>query len=145
MSAPSKLDGNQILRHAFNDATGLLQTSATLTASSAEVVILQTDDSIQTVPFRGTVTDRSGVTSATPNTSTQVVAINASRKYFFIQNLDSTNDIFINLTTAASTTAGTSIRLPAKAAYVMESGFISTEAINVVSATASVSFVAKEG
>ena len=141
----SRLDANQILRHAYDDASGLLKTSATLTASSAEVVISQADDSIQTVPFRGTVTDRSGSTSLSINTSTQVVAANPTRKYFFIQNLDSTNDIFINLTSAASTTVTGSIRIPAKAAFVMESGFISTEAINVVSAFASVKFTAKEG
>jgi hypothetical protein len=92
----------------------------------------------------GTIyTDRSGTTSGTPSTSTQVAAYNQQRRYFIIQNLSATATIYVNFTSSASTT--NSLQLLPGGSYVMESNTITTEAINVLSATASVPFAAKEG
>lgn len=44
---PSKKDGMQVLKYAFDDATGSLRTNATLTADGAEVEISHSDDSIK--------------------------------------------------------------------------------------------------
>lgn len=46
--APSPLDGNQVLQHAFIDATGELRVAATLVpGGSSEVIISHVDDSIR--------------------------------------------------------------------------------------------------
>jgi hypothetical protein len=95
----------------------------------------------------GLLTDRSGSTSATPSTSTQVAAVNPTRKYFLIQNQGATA-IYVNFTSAAAATG--SIKLgpdtgSGGGSYVMENGFVSSEAINVFSTAASMAFMAKEG
>ena len=71
------------------------------------------------------------------------MATNANRKYLFIQNLDSTNTIYINFTSAASNGTG-SLTLGPLASYVQESGFVTTEAITVLATVASVNFTAKQ-
>ncbi len=113
-------------------------------SGETEVLLSEADDSIQVVAYRGTLTDRSGTTSGTPGTSTQVCAANSSRRYFFIQNLSTTTDIYINIGAAASAGSG-SILLAPKAGFVFEDSFVSTQAVNVVSASASIAFSAKEG
>lgn len=86
--------------------------------------------------------DRSGSTSATPNTSTQIIPINIDRKYLFIQNVD-TSVIWINFTVNA-TTSQPSISLIPGSSFVMEGTAITTEAINIISSVASVEYTAKE-
>ena len=94
-------------------------------------------------PAKGTLTDRSGLTSATPSTSTTAIAANASRKYLLIQNVSTTATIWVNFTSAA-TADQPSFQLTPGSSIVQESGFVSTEAVTVLSATASVSYTAKE-
>lgn len=93
---------------------------------------------------RGPTIDRSGSTSATPSTSTTLANANVNRNYILIQNLSSTAPIYINFTSAASATVG-SFYIAPLGSYVAESGFIPTEAITVLSASASISYIAKEG
>jgi hypothetical protein len=112
-------------------------------AGSLPVTIASDQTAIPIKPTNGTLTDRSGATSGTPSTSTQVAAANATRKYFILQNLDTTNAVWINFTTAAAATQP-SIKLNPLDVFVMEAGFVSTEAINILSAVASVNFSAKE-
>ena len=92
---------------------------------------------------RGAFTNRSGATSATASTSTQLAPANAARRFLFIQNVG-TADIWINFGAAAN--AGQpSIKLTANSIFQMDgSGFVSTEAVNVLSATASIAYTAKE-
>lgn len=90
----------------------------------------------------GIFIDRSGTTSSTPNTSTQIAPINLSRKYIFIQNVDEAT-IWINFTSAA-TIGQPSIELTGGSSFVLEGTSISTEAINVISASTSVPYTVKE-
>lgn len=99
--------------------------------------------SLKIAPSQGIMTDGSASTSATPSTSTQIFAANDSRKYLFIQNLDASNYIYINFTSAAANNTG-SIALAPGAGFVMESSYVSTEAVNVLSAAASIKFTAKQ-
>jgi hypothetical protein len=93
-------------------------------------------------PVAGVLTDRSG-TITTGGTRQQLAPGNASRKYFLIENL-STGDLWINFGVAA--VAGQpSIKIPAGAGFVMESGFVSNQAIDVLGATTAQAFAAKEG
>lgn len=94
------------------------------------------------IEARGILIDRSGFTSATPNTSTQVMTINLDRKYLFIQNVDNST-IWINFTSQANLGSG-SIELISGASFVMEAAAITTEAMYVISGTASVPYTAKE-
>jgi hypothetical protein len=104
---------------------------------------LQSNQSNYAQPTGTIYVDRSGSTSATPSTSTQVAAYNQQRRYFIVQNLSTSATIYINFTTAAATTG--SLQLLPGGSYVMESNTITTEAINVLSTVASVPFAAKEG
>lgn len=97
--------------------------------------------SVQAAPFRGTLTDRSGTASTT---STQIMAANSSRTYLFIENLDISIDMHVNFTSAATVSSG-SVRVPPGASYIMESGFVSTEAVFLRSASGTPLFTAKEG
>lgn len=123
------------------------QLPATLGAKTSALstsVVLATDQAA--VPIKsgnGTLTDNSGSTSATVSTSTTLMAINAARKYLLIQNLSTTATIYINFTSAASATAASIALLPL-GAFVQESGFVTTELVTVLSATASVPYAAKQ-
>lgn len=88
----------------------------------------------------GTLTNRSG--TATTG-SVEVIAANAARKYLFIQNV-SNGEQWINFTASANTDQP-SIRLTAGASFVMESNFISTEAVNIIKKSGGGEFTAKEG
>lgn len=91
---------------------------------------------------KGAFIDRSGTTSNSSNTSTQVVATNPNRSYFFIQNIGS-DTIWINFTNNA-VVGSSSIQLESGASFVMEGSSISTEVINIISTAISVPFTAKE-
>lgn len=97
----------------------------------------------QITPVKGTLTDNSGSTSATPSTSTQIMAANSSRKYLLIENLSTTVNIYINFTSAATAGSGSYLLLPG-GSIVQETGFVSTEAVTVLSTTASVPYTAKQ-
>lgn len=90
----------------------------------------------------GAVTDGSG-TIASGGDSQSLFAINANRRYLFIQNLDDAEDLWINFTDDADIDTEGSIRLGPWAAF--ESGnFVSTEAVKINAATTSHKFTAKE-
>jgi hypothetical protein len=91
---------------------------------------------------RGTLTDRSG-TVATGGVSQQVMAANTARKYLLFENV-STEDKWINFTTAA-TAAQPSILIKPNGSYELEGNYITTEAMNVISASTSSPYTAKEG
>lgn len=91
----------------------------------------------------GTLTNRSGATSGTPSTSTQIMAANPGRKYLLVQNLGATN-ISINFTASADAT-NSILLLAGGGSFVQENSYVSTEAVNVFSAGTSIAFMAKEG
>jgi hypothetical protein len=92
----------------------------------------------------GTFTNRSG-TVATGGTSQTLAASNASRKRLIIQNpCSATESLFINFTTAASTSAGNSLELVPCGSYDTAGAPPTTEQVNVTAATTSHAFVAKE-
>jgi hypothetical protein len=96
-------------------------------------------------PTTGTLTDASGSTSATPSTSTTATAANTARKYLLFQNVSQTAaTIWINFTSAASATVG-SYEILAGGSLVQEASYISTEAVTVLSTTASVPYILKTG
>jgi hypothetical protein len=75
-----------------------------------------------------------------------LAAANANRKVLFIANPPSaTESLFINFTSAASTTALGSIELAAGGSYVDPPGFVTLELVTVTAATAGHAFIAKEG
>jgi hypothetical protein len=92
-------------------------------------------------PTTGVLTDRSG-TLAAGGVAQTVCAANGVRKYFLFENV-STADLWINFTTAA-VIGEPSIRITPKGSLVMESSFISTEAVSVIGATISQAYTAKE-
>ena len=95
-----------------------------------------------TQPTRGALTNRSG-SITTGGTSQQLAAANAVRNYLFIENV-SANDIWFNFGTAAVVDQP-SIRLLPGQSFSMEGSFVSTEVVNIISATTGDKFVAKEG
>lgn len=93
-------------------------------------------------PLRGTLTDASG-SITTGGASQQVFAVNATRTMFMIQNV-SDEDLWINFTSAASAGAGSYKLTPGGLITSQGVGFTSTEAINILGATAGKEFTAKQ-
>lgn len=92
----------------------------------------------------GTVTDGSGAIG-TGGVSQTVFAANASRKYFFYQNIDTSEAQYINFNGAA-TVDSNSLRIDPLASLTMTAGdFVSTDAITCISATIAKKFIAKQG
>ena len=118
-----------------------VQTLTGITSATRQIIRAQASTSAFQQPAGGILTDASGTTSGTGNTSTTALAANSLRKYFMIQNIG-TAVIWFNFTSAAST-GGASIQLPAGSGFLQESGFVSGEAINVLSTTASVPYTIK--
>lgn len=92
---------------------------------------------------QGTLTNRSGVLAAGA-TSQQLMAANAARRYFFIQNLDAAEDLWFNFTSNA-VVGQPSIKLGPGQAYENPPHFCSTEKITVIATTINHAFAAKEG
>lgn len=112
-------DSSSIVRTLKTDATGILYTSGAVS----------------------TFTDRSG-TITTGGTSQQLAPVNAARKYLIVQNI-STNNLYINFTSAATVGTG-SLLIPSNGTYVLEDNFVSSEAVNIIGATTGQAFTAKE-
>lgn len=90
--------------------------------------------------IRGALTDRNGsITQA--NLSQQVAPANLTRNYFIFQNVSDTD---MSLDFGIPAIIGTSFLVIAKASFVMEDSFISTQAINVICASQGKAFAAKE-
>lgn len=100
---------------------------------------------------RGTLTDRSGTMTAGA-TAQSLAGANAARKYLLITNpltateqgIAAAETLWINFTTTAVRTQP-SIPLEPGQTFVMEAGYVSTEAISVISTTIAHVYVAKEG
>lgn len=93
----------------------------------------------------GVITDFSS-TITVANTSQIAIPANANRKGFIIGNpINSTpENLFINFTTPASTSAFNSIEITPGNSYELLGPAIPTDAINIVALTASHAFIAKE-
>lgn len=118
-----------------------VQTLTGVTSITRTVVRNQSSQSSYNVPSGGNLTDASGTTSATPSTATTALVANSQRKYLLIQNTG-TNVIWFNFTTTA-VASQPSYELVAGGSFVQESGFVSGEAISVLSASASAPYALK--
>ena len=112
-------------------------------AASSIPVTLASDKPIPVDPSTGTLTDRSGTITA-GGTAQQLAAANTNRRYLLIQNEHATETLWFNFTTTA-TAAEPSFQIPAGGSFVMEAGYISTEAVSVIAATTGHPWTAKEG
>lgn len=90
----------------------------------------------------GSLSDSSGSTSVTANTSTLLMAANLNRKYLFIQNIDDAS-IWINFGGAANNTPG-NILITGGGSFVLEGSAITTQSIYVFSEGKSIPYTAKE-
>lgn len=93
-------------------------------------------------PAQAAFVDRSG-TITTGGTSQQLSPANPGRRYFSVENLSSTATLYINFTSAATAASGSIAILP-YGTWTMESSSITNEQINIISATTSAPFTAKE-
>lgn len=100
-----------------------------------------TGGSVPVTPTKGTLTDRSGSLTL-GGTAQTLAASNSSRKYFLFVNQSSGN-MWLNFTTTA-TQDQPSILIVSNGSLVMESSFVSTEAISVIGATTGQKWSAKE-
>jgi hypothetical protein len=111
--------------------------SAVGSANPLQVTLANTGantTALQVRPRNGTLTVTSGSTSASANTSAQALASNSSRQYLLIQNVSDT-DMYFNF----GATATTDHLFIAKSGggIVFESGFVPTDAVNVICSSAS--------
>lgn len=94
-------------------------------------------------PAQGTLTDRSG-TITVNNTSQQLAAANAARKYLYVRNTTSpASRMWINFTNDA-TQAQPSVPLESGEWYESGPGFVTTEKVTIIGAIGAL-FVGKEG
>lgn len=102
--------------------------------------------SFSTVPSSasagGSLTDQSGEIS-TGGQAQQLMAANVNRRYLLIQNL-SNGDLWFDFGVDAQADQP-SVKLSPGAAFVMESTFVSTQALSIFGATTGQAFAAKEG
>lgn len=92
-------------------------------------------------PYWVTITDRSGEIT-TGGTAQTAVAANTRRRYLFIQNISTNDNLWFNFTTTAVQDRP-SIKLTPGSSYEM-AGIVSTEAISVIGPTTGQDFVIKE-
>lgn len=90
----------------------------------------------------GALTDRSG-TIAAGGTSQVAAALNASRKYLFIENPDTAEDLWFNFGTAA-VVGQPSLKLLPGGSWESPASYIPTGSLNVIAATIAHQFVVKE-
>jgi len=90
----------------------------------------------QVRPRNGSVTVVAGATDSTPSTSAQALATNSSRQYLYIQN-NSDTDMYFNFG-ATATTSHLLVKTGASVAF--DSGFVPTDAVNVICGSASKSY-----
>lgn len=106
----------------------------------------QTNDRIdeliaKTGVVQGAATYRGG-TITTANTSQQLLAANAARHGFTVQN-QSTGDLYIKVG-AAATTNNVSLRIAPGVLYETPPHHVSTNVVNIIGATAGQAFYATE-
>lgn len=87
-------------------------------------------------PRNGSVTVVAGTTDSTPSTSAEALATNSSRQYLYIQN-NSDTDMYFNFGAAATTSH---LLVKAGVSVAFDSGFVPTNAVNVICGSASKSF-----
>jgi hypothetical protein len=87
-------------------------------------------------PRNGSVTVVAGTTDSTPSTSAEALATNSSRQYLYIQN-NSDTDMYFNFGAVATTSH---LLVKAGASVAFDSGFVPTNAVNVICGSASKSF-----
>jgi hypothetical protein len=114
--------------------------SAVGSANPLQVTLANTGantTALQVRPRNGALTVTSGSTSASANTSAQALASNSSRQYLLIQNVSDT-DMYFNF----GATATTDHLFIAKSGggIVFESGFVPTDAVNVICSASSKKF-----
>ena len=90
----------------------------------------------------GTFTDRSG-TIAAANVSQPLAPWNGSRQYFVFQNT-STQPLYLNYTSPASTTSAGSFAIQPGQFFTSDTQAISQEAINIAGGTVGQTWAAKE-
>jgi len=111
--------------------------SAVGSANPLQVTLANTGantTALQVRPRSGAITVTAGSTSASANTSAQALASNSSRQYLLIQNVSDT-DMYFNF--GATATADHLFVAKSGGGIVFESGFVPTDAINVICSAAS--------
>jgi hypothetical protein len=96
-------------------------------------------------PSHATITDGSiGLT--TGGTSQQVFASNANRRFLMCQNIDASEDGWLNIgATATANSAGSVLLKAGGGSITMDGNFVPTDAINVNAATTGHKFTCKQG
>lgn len=119
--------------------------SPSYTTAQSSPLSLDTTGNLRTVGAisagKGTLANQSGSSSTSSGT---LMAANAARKYLFIQNIDSAITQYINFTSAADVSANSIALLPF-ATFSLDGSYITTEQINIISASGTPKYIAKEG
>jgi len=94
------------------------------------------------VPTQGTLTDKSG-TITSGGTQQTLAASNTTRKYLMVQNIDASEDLWINFGSNAVVATAGSIQIKAGVIFEMKA-FVSTQLVSVIATTTAHKFTAKE-
>ena len=136
-------DGNNFDPVRVFDSTGAALTYAstgTAGTPASDVISVQGISGGTPLPVRprnAAVTVTAGTTSGTANTSAQALASSSTRQYLLIQNISDT-DMYFNFGAAATTSH--MLLKSGGAGITFESGFVPTDAVNVICSAASKSY-----
>jgi len=114
--------------------------SAVSSSNPLQVTLANTasnSTAVNIAPRNGAVTVTAGTTSGTANTSAQALASSSTRRYLLIQNISDT-DMYFNFG-AAATTSHLLVK-SGGAEITFETGFVPTDAVNVICSAASKSY-----
>jgi hypothetical protein len=129
--------GTYSYAYSFNPRLTIPTTQSTIYSGTQAVQGSATGTPLPVRPSNGAATVTAGTTSATPSTSAQALASNTSRQYLLIQNISDT-DMYFNF--GASATTSHLLVKSGGAGISFESGFVPTDAVNVICASASKSY-----
>lgn len=111
-------------------------------ATRGRKATVDADGSLMVRPSKqGSLTDRSGSITA-GGASQQLAAALATRRYLLVQN-NSAEVLWVNFGTAAVGDQP-SVSIPIAGTFVMDGGFVDTQAVNIIGATTGSKFTAKE-
>lgn len=129
---------------AFNSSDGIVVVGGVDAGVATKLLVDSLGRAVVSLsPSASSLTDKSG-TITLGGTSQDLADVNVLRKYLFVQNVDTTQDLWINFTSAA-TVDKPSMKLGPGDSFVMEGSFVSSEKVTIIAATTAHKFTAKEG
>lgn len=141
------LDAEQLVVSTLTVARERIQLAGAIDVEIARVEAAEPDTAdygLVVRPVRQGVLSDFGGTIATGGTAQTIIGPNLARRFLLIENLDPTEDLWLDFTSAA-VLSQPSILIPHGETFRMDGAFVSTEEVSLNATTTAHPFAAKEG